>query len=130
LLPELTVATVEMKRAQQQFAPKCCLGKAAQNNHNSPFVFKSVSAAIHCDTVDCVYWQAGLRSELEIATDEMERAQHRLATLEREKDVLLQGTSSPTAAQAAMRSAPNKLVEESLRKELQNQVCIRVVSPS
>ena len=70
--------------------------------------------------VSCV--QAGLRSELEIATDEMERAQQRLATLEREKDILLQGTSSPTAAQAANKAPPNKLVEESLRNELQNQV--------
>ena len=68
--------------------------------------------------VSCV--QAGLRSELEIATDEMERAQQRLATLEREKDILLQG--SPTAAQAANKAPPNKLVEESLRNELQNQV--------
>ncbi len=66
--------------------------------------------------------QAGLRSELEIATDEMERAQQRLATLEREKDILVQGTSSPTAAQAANKAPPNKLVEESLRNELQNQV--------
>ncbi len=72
-----------------------------------------------------VSWvQAGLRSELEIATDEMERAQQRLATLEREKDTLLQGTSSPTAAQAANKAPSNKLVEESLRKELQNQVCV------
>lgn len=70
--------------------------------------------------VSCV--QAGLRSELEIATDEMERAQQRLATLEREKDILLQGTSSPTAAQAANKAPQNKLVEESLRAELQNQV--------
>jgi hypothetical protein len=71
----------------------------------------------------CVSWvQAGLRSELEIATDEMERAQQRLATLEREKDILLQGTSSPTAAQAANKAPANKLVEESLRNELQNQV--------
>ena len=69
-----------------------------------------------------VCWQAGLRSELEIATDEMERAQQRLAALEREKEVL-QGTTSPTASQAASRAAPNKLVEESLRNELQNQVC-------
>ncbi len=66
--------------------------------------------------------QAGLRSELEIATDEMERAQQRLATLEREKDILVQGTSSPTAAQAAKKAPANKLVEESLRNELQNQV--------
>lgn len=65
--------------------------------------------------------EAGLRSELEIASDEMEQAQQRLATLEKEKEVLLQGTSSPTAAQAIMRTAPNKLVEESLRHELQNQ---------
>lgn len=65
-----------------------------------------------------------MRSELEIASDEMEQAQQRLATLEKEKEVLLQGTSSPTAAQAIMRTAPNKLVEESLRHELQNQVSL------
>ncbi|KAL0022630.1 hypothetical protein WJX77_011900 [Trebouxia sp. C0004] len=65
--------------------------------------------------------EAGLRSELEIATDEMERAQQRLTTLEREKDILLQGSSSPTAAQAANKAPSNKLVEESLRNELQNQ---------
>ena len=52
----------------------------------------------------------------------MERAQQRLATLEREKDTLLQGTPSPTAAQAAPRAPANKLVEDSLRNELQNQV--------
>ena len=66
-------------------------------------------------------WQAGLRSELEIATDEMEKAQQRLAALEREKEGL-QGTHSPTASQAASRVTPSKLVEESLRNELQNQV--------
>ena len=68
-----------------------------------------------------VHGQAGLRSELEIATDEMEKAQQRLAALEKEKEVL-QGATSPTASQAAFRAAPNKLVEESLRNELQNQV--------
>ena len=52
----------------------------------------------------------------------MEKAQHRLAALEREKEAL-QGTTSPTASQAASTAAPNKLVEESLRNELQNQVC-------
>lgn len=52
----------------------------------------------------------------------MERAQQRLATLEREKDTLLQGTTSPTAAQAANKAPSNKLVEDSLRHELQNQV--------
>lgn len=52
----------------------------------------------------------------------MERAQQRLATLEREKDTLLQSTTSPTAAQAANRAPANKLVEDSLRHELQNQV--------
>lgn len=66
--------------------------------------------------------QAGLRSELEIATDEMEKAQHRLAALEREKEAL-QGTTSPTASQTTSNGASNKLVEESLRNELQNQVC-------
>ena len=74
-----------------------------------------------CDDI-CVCWQAGLRSELEIATDEMEKAQQRLAALEREKEVL-QAAASPTAAQAAARATPNKLVEDSLRNELQNQVC-------
>ena len=68
-----------------------------------------------------VIGQAGLRSELEVATDEMEKAQQRLAALEKEKEVL-QGPTSPTASQAASRPAPNKLVEESLRNELQNQV--------
>ena len=70
--------------------------------------------------LSCV--QAGLRSELEVATDEMERAQQRLATLEKEREVLLQGSTSVNAAQAAMRAAPNKIVEDSLRNELQNQV--------
>ena len=69
-------------------------------------------------------WQAGLRSELDIATDEMEKAQQRLAALEREKEVL-QGTTSPTASQAFSEAAPNKLVEESLRSELKNQVSFK-----
>ncbi|KAL3131491.1 hypothetical protein ABBQ38_007797 [Trebouxia sp. C0009 RCD-2024] len=64
--------------------------------------------------------QAGLRSELEIATDEMEKAQQRLAALEREKAVL-QDTTSLTASLVASKAAPNNTVEESLRKELQNQ---------
>lgn len=71
--------------------------------------------------------QAGLRSELEIATDEMEKAQQRLAALEREKEVL-QGTTSPKATQVTPRAAPNKLVEESLRNELQSQVCFTLSS--
>lgn len=66
--------------------------------------------------------QAGLRFELEIATDKMEKAQQRLATLQREK--VLQGTTSPIGSQAASRAAPNKLVEENLRSELQKQVSI------
>lgn len=69
-------------------------------------------------------YQAGLRSELEIATDEMEKAQQRLAALEREKAVL-QGTSSP---QVASTTAPNKVVEDSLRNELQNQVAPHLLS--
>ncbi len=66
-------------------------------------------------------YQAGLRSELEIATDEMEKAQQRLAGLEREK-AILQGATS-LAASSVSTAAPNKAVEESLRKELQNLVC-------
>ena len=64
-----------------------------------------------------------MRSELEVATDEMERAQQRLATLEKERETLLQGAASVDAAQAIVRAAPNKVIEDSLRNELQNQVC-------
>ena len=56
----------------------------------------------------------------------MEKAQQRLAALERKKEVL-QGTT-PRAAQAASGAAPNKLVEKSLRNELQSQVCITLSS--
>lgn len=66
--------------------------------------------------------QAGLRSELEIATDEMEKAQQRLAALQREKAVL-QDTTFLMASSVASKAAPNNAVEESLRKELRNQVC-------
>ena len=52
----------------------------------------------------------------------MEKAQQRLAALEREKAVL-QGTTSLTASSVASTAAPNKAVEDSLRKDLQNQVC-------
>ncbi|KAL3136045.1 hypothetical protein ABBQ32_007079 [Trebouxia sp. C0010 RCD-2024] len=64
--------------------------------------------------------QAGLRSELEIATDEMEKAQQRLAALQREKAVL-QDTTFLMASSVASKAAPNNAVEESLRKELRNQ---------
>ena len=38
---------------------------------------------------------AGMRSEVEIATAEMDRAQQRLAALEREREALLQQASPP-----------------------------------
>lgn len=65
--------------------------------------------------------QAGLRSELDIATDEMERAQRQLAALEKQREVLQQGSAaaSPRAAPAA---TANSALEDSLRKELQTQV--------
>ena len=65
--------------------------------------------------------QAGLRSELDIATDEMERAQRQLAALEKQREVLQQGSAaaSPRAAPAATAISA---LEDSLRKELQSQV--------
>ena len=81
---------------------------------------------IRCNVI--AFGQAGLRSELEIATDEMEKAQQRLAALEREREAL-QGSPSPTAPQPPARTSPNKLVEESLRNELHNQVQVNSITP-
>ena len=67
--------------------------------------------------------QAGLRSELEIATDEMERAQRQLAALEKQREVLQQDAAA-SSPRAASRVTPSRAVEDSLRKELQGQVLL------
>eukprot|EP00887_Chlorella_sp_A99_P007147 scaffold2.g7147.t1 len=65
---------------------------------------------------------AGMQSELEFATAEMERAQQRLAMLEREKEALLQKVQAAVQAQEASEAAPERRdAEESLRQELQAQ---------
>ena len=83
---------------------------------------------------------AGLQSELELATEEMERSQQRLATLEREKQGLLtrlqqqqqqagggaaggeEGGEEGAGAGGLAGSGGSKVAEESLRQELYAQV--------
>ena len=77
---------------------------------------------------------AGLQSELELATTEMERSQQRLATMEQEKAALLQrlaaqqqgaGAGSEAAGgggAAAAGGGGSRAAEESLRQELHAQV--------
>ena len=67
--------------------------------------------------------QAGLRSELEIATDEMERAQRQLAALEKQREVLQQGSAAASPRAAVSAPMASSALEDSLRKELQSQVC-------
>lgn len=67
--------------------------------------------------------QAGLRSELEIATDEMERAQRQLAALEKQREVLQQGSAAASPRAAVSAPTASSALEDSLRKELQSQVC-------
>ncbi|KAI3427262.1 hypothetical protein D9Q98_007195 [Chlorella vulgaris] len=76
---------------------------------------------------------AGLQSELELATDEMERSQQRMATLEQEKASLLarlqqqqqQGGGDGDGEAGAVAAGPagggGRLAEDSLRQELYAQ---------
>lgn len=76
---------------------------------------------------------AGRQSELELASAELERAQERLASLEREKQVLVQQLAAPQQAQAQQQpqggstggggaaSGGHPSLEDSLRQELSTQ---------
>jgi DNA repair exonuclease SbcCD ATPase subunit len=78
---------------------------------------------------------AGLQSELELATDEMERSQQRMATLEQEKASLLarlqqqqqqqaggDGDGEAGAVAAGPAGGGGRFAEDSLRQELYAQV--------
>ena len=87
---------------------------------------------------------AGLQSELELATEEMERSQQRLATLEQEKQGLLtclqqqqagggmaggqEGGEEGVGTAGLAGSGGSKVAEESLRQELYAQVGARFCS--
>lgn len=64
--------------------------------------------------------QAGLRSELDIATAEVDRAQQRLLALEGEREKVMQQASVVPADDSAQEQQ-TRVVEQSLRSELQSQ---------
>ena len=64
---------------------------------------------------------AGMQSELEFATAEMERAQQRLGMLEREKEALLAKVHAAAAEREAEAAGGSRGAEESLRQELTAQ---------
>ena len=114
---ELEIATNDMDRAQRQQAAvekqQAVLDssypinpqQSSTDNHNSKVIL-----------------QAGLRSELEIATDEMERAQRQLAALEKQREVLQQGSTAASPRVAVSTTTASSALEDSLRRELQSQV--------